>query len=147
MGEYVGIGGIRTWYDAAGQGEPLVMLHGGLATNAHWGGLIDTLAEHYRVVASERRGHGHTPDVTGPITYQAMANDTVDFIQTVVGGPAHVLGWSDGAIVGMMVALHRPDLVRKLVFYSGNVEAAALFRNWWLCRTGRPIRRRSNRSA
>jgi len=126
VGGYVEIGGIRTWYEAAGQGEPLVMLHGGLSTNAQWGGLIDTLAEHYRVVAAERRGHGRTPDVAGPITYEAMADDTIGLIENVVEGPTHVLGWSDGAIVGMMVALRRPDLVRKLVFYSGNVEVAAV---------------------
>ncbi|MGH7857719.1 MAG: alpha/beta fold hydrolase, partial [Candidatus Binatia bacterium] len=62
----------------------------------------------------------HTPDVEGPISYQDMANDTADFIETIVGGPAHLVGWSDGGIVGLLVAIARPDLVNKLVAIGAN---------------------------
>jgi pimeloyl-ACP methyl ester carboxylesterase len=71
------------------------------------------------VFTPERRGHGRTPDVEGPITFDLMAQDTIVFLETVVGGSAHLVGCSDGAIVALLVALSRPDLVRKLVFIAG----------------------------
>lgn len=125
MGSYVDIGPVHTFYEVRGAGEPLVLLHGGLDTNASWGAQIDSLAKHFRVIAPERRGHGHTPDVEGPISYAVMADDTAAFIDSVVGAPAHLVGWSDGAVVALLVALRRPDLVRKLVLIGGNADVAA----------------------
>lgn len=125
MGEYVDIGPVHTWFEERGEGEPLVLLHGGLDTNASWGAQTDTLAKHFRVLAPERRGHGHTPDVEGPLSYGVMADDTAAFIDTVVGGPVHLVGWSDGAVVALMVAHRRPELVRKLVLMGGNVDVSA----------------------
>ena len=63
----------------------------------------------------ERRGHGRTPDVDGPLTYENMASDTAAFIEALGIGPAHLVGWSDGASVALYVALHRPELVRKVI--------------------------------
>ena len=77
------------------------------------------LAERYRTYRYDRRGHGRTADVGGPISYERMADDGSAFLERVVGGPASVLGHSDGAPVALLVALKRPDLVRKLVFASG----------------------------
>jgi pimeloyl-ACP methyl ester carboxylesterase len=125
MGTYVDIGPVHTWYEARGQGEPLVLLHAGLDTNASWGGELDALAEHFRVLAPERRGHGHTPDVDGPLSYHVMAGDTAAFVETVIGSPVHVVGWSDGAILGMMLALSRPDLVSRLVLIGGAADVSA----------------------
>ncbi len=125
MGDYVDIGPVHMWFETRGHGEPLVLLHGGMDTNAAWGAQFDALAEHYRVVAPERRGHGHTPDVEGPLSYRLMADDIATFIDSVVGPPAHVIGWSDGAILGLMIALARPELVRKLVLIGGNADASA----------------------
>jgi pimeloyl-ACP methyl ester carboxylesterase len=119
---YVDAGGLRTYYEVVGTGDPLVLLHGGLTTIETFGGLTPTLAEHYRVYLPERRGHGRTPDVEGPVTYEIMARDTIAFM-TAVGLPSgHVVGWSDGAVVGLLVALHRPDLVRKLVLIGQPVN-------------------------
>jgi pimeloyl-ACP methyl ester carboxylesterase len=120
MADYAEIGGVRTWYDEQGKGDPLVLMHGGLTDARVFGANIDALADHFHVYTPERRGHGHTPDVEGPLTYEAMAQDTVEFLDTVVGGPAHLVGWSDGANVAIMTALQRPDLVRRMVLVSGN---------------------------
>lgn len=125
MGAYVDIGPVHMWYETRGEGEPLVLLHGGLDSNAAWGAEFDALAERFRVVAPERRGHGHTSDVEGPLTYRVMAEDTITFIESVIGSPVHLVGWSDGAILGMMVARSRPDLVRKLVLIGGAADLSA----------------------
>ena len=115
MGEYVNAGGVRTYYETYGEGNPLVLLHGGLATSESWAMQTPALAERYRVYVPERRGHGHTPDVAGPITYEMMAADTAAFLDAAGTGATHLVGWSDGAVVGMLVALRRPELVRKLI--------------------------------
>lgn len=126
MGEYVDVAGLKTWYDAAGEGDPLLLMHGGLCTNDTWSAQMPAFAEHFQVLAPERRAHGHTPDVEGPLNYSDMATDMIGFLETVVKRPAHVVGWSDGGIVGLLVAIARPDLVRKLVAVSANFKPAAV---------------------
>jgi len=130
MGDYVDIGGVHTWFETAGNGEPLVLLHGGLETNAAWAGQLAALGESFRVLAPERRGHGHTPDGDGRLSYSVMADDTIAFIQSVIGAPAHLVGWSDGAVIGLLVAQRRPDLVRKLVLIGGNADLSGYVPEW-----------------
>lgn len=119
MGTYVQLGDVKTWYDERGAGDPLVLLHGGLVDARWFEPNIDPLAEKFHVYTPERRGHGHTPDVDGPISYQLMADDTIAFLETVVGGPVDLVGHSDGAFVAMIVAMQRPELVNRLVMISG----------------------------
>ena len=121
MADYVEIGGVRTWYEEHGTGEPLVLLHpGGAGVDARaLAPNLPAFTERFRVFVPERRAHGHTPDVDGPITFELMAADTIALMEHVSGGPAHVVGSSDGAIVALLVALRRPDLVRRLVFVAG----------------------------
>jgi pimeloyl-ACP methyl ester carboxylesterase len=119
MATYVQLGAVNTWYDEHGQGEPLVLMHGGLADARWFAPNLRALAEHFHVYTPERRGHGHTPDVEGPITYQLMTDDTIAFLETVVGQPADLVGHSDGAFVAMQVAMQRPELVKRLVMISG----------------------------
>jgi pimeloyl-ACP methyl ester carboxylesterase len=126
---YVDLDGVPTWYDAQGSGEPLVLLHpGGAGVDARaFGPNLEALSSRFRTFTPERRAHGRTPDVEGPLTFRAMAADTVRFLEQVVGGPARVLGVSDGATVGLLVALSRPDLVTRLVFVAGVFHHTG----WW----------------
>jgi pimeloyl-ACP methyl ester carboxylesterase len=126
MGGYVDVAGVNTWFDEEGHGEPLVLLHGGLCSNETWGAQIPAFAQRFRVVAPERQGHGHTADAPGPLSYEAMAANTTGFLDEVVGGPACLVGWSDGGIVGLMIALKRPDLVRKLVVIGANYDTTGM---------------------
>ena len=119
MGTYVDLGKVKTWYEEHGSGRPLVLMHGGLVDARWFEPNLAPLAERYHVYIPERRGHGHTPDVPGPITYQLMAEDTIAFLETVVGEPADVVGHSDGAFTAMLVAMQRPELVNRLVLISG----------------------------
>jgi pimeloyl-ACP methyl ester carboxylesterase len=116
------------WYDEHGQGDPLVALHpGGAGVDSRaLTPNLEALAEHFRVYAPEQRGHGHTPDVDGPITFELMAHDTITFIETVIDRPVYLLGYSDGASLALTDALRRPDLVRRLVFAAG-----VLHRDGW----------------
>ena len=122
MGSYVDIDGHATWVEERGSGaETVLLLHGGLSDSSL---LLDTLGEAlagtWRVVAFDRRGHGRTADTADPFHYDDMATETIAVLEQVVGGPAHLVGWSDGGIVALLVALRRPDLVGKLVPIGAN---------------------------
>ena len=117
---YKQLGEVNTWYAEQGEGEPLVLFHpGGADSRAFEMTNLAGLAERYHTYRFDRRGHGRTADVPGPISYAQMADDAIAFLETVVGRPAYLLGHSDGAPVALLVAAQRPDLVRKLVFASG----------------------------
>jgi pimeloyl-ACP methyl ester carboxylesterase len=126
MAEYVQLSNVRTWYDEHGDGPPLVLMHGGLVDSRFFDRNLGALADRFHVFTPERRGQGHTPDVDGPITYDLMTEDMIEFVDAVVGGPAHLVGHSDGAVVAMQVAMRRPDLARTLVIISGGFDREAL---------------------
>ena len=112
---------VAMWYDERGHGDPCVLLHpGGAGVDSRaMDPTLAALAEVLHVYTPEQRGHGRTPDVAGPASYELMAGDTIAFIETVIGRPVHLAGCSDGAVVALMVALRRPDLVRRLVLAAG----------------------------
>jgi pimeloyl-ACP methyl ester carboxylesterase len=119
MADYVEVNGVSMWYDERGDGDPLVLLHGGFTDSREFTGNLDTLASRFRLLLPERRGHGHTADVAGPITLDVMAQDTIAFLDKLVGGPVRLVGYSAGATVALRVAVRRPDLVDRLVLISG----------------------------
>lgn len=120
--------GVDTYYEIDGpaDGEPALLLHGGFVGAGSWRPQRAALAAQYRLFLPERRGHGRTPDVEGPLTFDAMTADTIAFLETLGLPPAHLVGWSDGGIIGLEVALARPDLVRSLVV----IGAAAHVDGW-----------------
>ncbi|MBR7837074.1 alpha/beta hydrolase [Actinospica durhamensis] len=115
MGELIETGAIRIYHEVHGSGEPVVLLHGGMASIDLWQAQTAALSPHYRVYLPERRGHGRTPDVPGPITYELMAADTVAYLDRMELARVDLVGWSDGALIAALVALAHPDRVRKLV--------------------------------
>jgi pimeloyl-ACP methyl ester carboxylesterase len=119
LSNYVQLGEVHTYYEEDGEGDPLMLLHPGLADSRAFEDYVPELAQHFHVFRPDRRGHGRTPDVDGPITYELMGRDTIAFLEQVIGGPAYLLGHSDGAPVALLAALERPDLVRGLVFSGG----------------------------
>jgi len=122
---YVDIAGLRTWHEIDGTGDPVVLLHGAFGGASSWfRQRPDLIAAGFRVHLPERRGHLHTPDVAGPLTYSVMADDTIAYLDEIVDGPAHLVGWSDGAVVGLLVAQRRPDLVNRLVLIGQYYNSA-----------------------
>jgi pimeloyl-ACP methyl ester carboxylesterase len=140
-GTHLDAGGVHTYYEVYGIGDPLVLMHGGLSTLEMLDPLAAALSEGFRVYAPERRGHGRTPDPGGPITFATMAADTIAFLDALGVTGAHLVGFSDGGYVALEVALARPDLVGKLVMMSAGAhpdgytpEQHELFARW----TGHP---------
>ena len=121
MGDAVDINGHSTWVDQHGSGtKSVLMLHGGLSNSDALEALTSTLAERYPFVAFDRRGHGRTPDTDEAFHYNDMATGAIGVIEQVIGGPAHLVGWSDGGIVALFVAMRRPDLVDRIVAIGAN---------------------------
>src|SRR5215211_3985816 len=109
-------------YEEAGSGDPLLLLHGGLGTALlHYRREIPFFAERYRVIAPDMRGYGgSSPPREYPIDfYQQDAADMAALLDSLDARPAHVLSWSDGSIVALVLAVMRPDLVRSLALWGG----------------------------
>jgi pimeloyl-ACP methyl ester carboxylesterase len=126
MGTLTDIRGAATWYATHGSGEALVYLHGGFSDARELDRTLPAYTAHFRVLTPERRGHGRTPDIDGAYSFPGFADDTVAFLEEVVGGPADLVGYSDGATTALHVALGRPDLVRRLVLISGQFHVDGL---------------------
>jgi len=108
------------WYDEHGRGEPLVMLHPGGVGSHVFEPNVKALSRKFHVFLPERRGHGHTPDAPGPYSYELMVDDMIEFIEQVVKKtPVRLMGMSDGAVVALLVAKKRSDLVERLICAAG----------------------------
>jgi pimeloyl-ACP methyl ester carboxylesterase len=113
---YVEVRGHRVWHEVSGDGPPVVLLHGAFAGASSFAAQTPALVDAgFTVYVPERRGHAHTPDIDGPLTYSVMADDTIEYLTQVRPGGAHLVGWSDGAVVALLVAVRRPDLVQRMV--------------------------------
>jgi pimeloyl-ACP methyl ester carboxylesterase len=113
---YVDVAGLPTWHEVRGEGPPVVLLHAAFSGAEAWSAQMPALvAAGFRVYAPERRGHGHTPDMDAPLSYSAMAEETAAYLDAVVGERAHLIGWSDGAVVALLVAQRWSELVERIV--------------------------------
>ncbi len=110
-----------------------MILHGGVCAIPVWPQARDYFSKKFRVITPEQRAHGHTPDDRSkPISYHDMAEDTAVLLKDLGIEEAHVLGWSDGGVVGLDLAIHHPELVKKLVvvgthFYPSVTEVKREF--------------------
>jgi pimeloyl-ACP methyl ester carboxylesterase len=120
----IDIDGLAVFYELEGDGEPIVLLHGGLADNSTWAAQFSGLSPTRRVVAPERQAQGHTPDRPGPLTYQGMTDQTVDFLVALDLWPVDLLGWSDGGMIGTLIAAEHPELVRTLTVTGSGFSSA-----------------------
>jgi pimeloyl-ACP methyl ester carboxylesterase len=121
----IDVNDIRLYYEEEGQGEPLLLLHGALGAvgptvTSGWAALRPTLAGRYRTFSLEHRGHGRTSNPAGRLSYAQIADDVAAFIEQMRLAPAHVAGFSDGATVGFVLGMTRPDLLRSLVAVGPN---------------------------
>ena len=123
MATRIDIDGVNTWTETRGSGgTTVVVLHGGLGNSDD---LLDSicagLEQRYRLIAFDRRGHGYTADTDEPFHYDEMATHAIKVLERLDAPPkAHFVGWSDGGVVAMLVALRRPDLVDRLVLIGTN---------------------------
>ena len=114
----VPVNGMEMYYEASGEGDPLIVLHGAYMTIPDMGAIIPKLAETHRVIAVEFQGHGRTNDIDRPITYPNLADDVAAFMDAQGIEKADVFGYSMGAATGLQLAIRHPEKVDQLVAAS-----------------------------
>ncbi len=117
-GNYADVNGINLYYEIHGDGEPLVLIHGGLGGIAEFGALLPALAETRQVIAVELQAHGRTADIDRPLSYEFMADDIAALIEHLGLENADIMGFSLGGGVALQTAIRHPEVVRKLVLIS-----------------------------
>jgi pimeloyl-ACP methyl ester carboxylesterase len=124
---HTAIHGHPMFYAMQGRGPTLLLLHGGGDSGEHsFAQQLDEFSEHHFIVAPDQVGQGRTPDVKGPLSYTGMMEDTAALLQHLKLKHVDVVGWSDGGILGLMLAAHHPELVRRLVISGVNVAPEGL---------------------
>ncbi len=115
-GRYVDADDVKIYYEVYGEGEPLVVLHGGgLGCTFEMGRFIDVFKDDFKVIAPSTRGHGRSGIGTKPITYLQKADDMMAVINEVTDRPVTILGFSDGAYTAYKIAASYPDKVVKII--------------------------------
>jgi pimeloyl-ACP methyl ester carboxylesterase len=123
---YAPVNGIKIWYAEFGRGAPVILLHGGLANSNYWGKLVPALAQRYRVIVMDSRGHGRSSRDEKPYGYDLMASDVVALMDYLKIDKAALIGWSDGAIIGLDIAMHHPQRLIKLFAFAANSDPSAV---------------------
>jgi len=115
---YANVNGIRLFHVEIGAGPPVVLLHGGLANSDYLSEQARALALAHRVILVDSRGHGRSTRDARPYGYDLMADDVAALLDSLHIAKADVVGWSDGAIVGLDLALRHPERVGKVVAFA-----------------------------
>jgi pimeloyl-ACP methyl ester carboxylesterase len=115
--------GARIWYSSHGSGPPVIMLHGGLGHSGNWGYQVPALLDAgYRVVLIDSRGHGLSTRDAQPYTYELLASDVLAIMDALKLEQATVVGWSDGACTGLIMAMTAPARVAGVFYFACNMD-------------------------
>ena len=134
---YAAVNGLNMYYEVHGAGPPLLLLHGGLGSIPEkW---IPNFSAQFQVIAMEQMGHGRTGDlVDRPFHYHDLAEDTVELMRQLGLESASVLGYSDGGIIGLDMAIHHPERLTKLVVTGTNSHTDGYTGKHWEAVNAKP---------
>ena len=120
---YVEQDGARIWYTAYGSGAPVLLLHGGLGHSGNWGYQVPALVgSDYRAVLIDSRGHGRSTRDERPYTYELMASDVLAVMDALQIERATFVGWSDGAVIALILAAQAPARVAGVFYFACNMD-------------------------
>ncbi len=120
------VNGVSLYYETYGQGPPVLVLHGAGAFLESMHYFIEGLAATHTVIAVDSRGQGRSTDAAGPLSYAAMGDDMIKLLDTLKIERADVVGWSDGGIIGLDMAMKHPARVRRLMAIGANYDVNGL---------------------
>src|SRR5436190_14792566 len=100
--------GIKLYFEVYGVGQPLLLVHGNGGSIADLGAQIAHFRKRYKVIAMDSRDQGRSGDSTDKLTYEKMTDDLGALLDHLNTGPVNVLGWSDGAIQALLLAMRHP---------------------------------------
>jgi pimeloyl-ACP methyl ester carboxylesterase len=120
-GGFATIRGFKMYYEMYGQGEPLLIIHGNGGSISNFFGQIPFFERHYKVILADSRAQGRSVDESDSLSYEMMADDLNDLLNTLHIDSCNVIGWSDGGINGLLLAIRHPDKVKKLAVTGANL--------------------------
>jgi pimeloyl-ACP methyl ester carboxylesterase len=120
------VNGVSIFYAQFGEGRPILMLHGGLANSNYWGHQVEHLAQNFSVIVMDTRGHGRSPVTSRTFSYGLFAEDAAALLDFLQIPQAAIVGWSDGAVTGLELAMKHPNRLSKLFAFGANYSAEGL---------------------
>jgi pimeloyl-ACP methyl ester carboxylesterase len=123
---YARVDGVKLYYAEWGTGAPVILVEGGEDNTQQWGYLVPVLAQHYRVIAFDTRCQGRSACSHQPISYELFARDLNGLMDYLHVARAPIVGWSDGAIVALEMAIHYPTRASRIFVYGANTSPAAM---------------------
>ena len=135
MPEYVNVRGHQIYsYEWENNGEACVLLHGGTSQTSHWDyTVLPSVEEDFHVYAYDRAGHGFSADQVESYYFKYQVREAIAYLEEVVQEPAHLIGWSDGGIIALTIAIERAELVKSIVAIGANYHfsgATPIFDSW-----------------
>ena len=121
-GQFKKLNGIQVYFETYGKGPPMLLLHGNGQAISAMGAQIKFFSDRYHVIALDSRGHGKSEMGSGRLTYEQMAEDANVLLENLGVKQVCVLGWSDGGIIGLLLAINHPDKVAKLAIMGANLD-------------------------
>ena len=112
QGTYVQVNGLRMYYESRGEGNPVILLHGGLGTCQMWAQVVAALSSVYQVITPDSRGHGRSGSSVEEVSYPLMVEDFTQLIQELRLNKPFVAGYSDGGQIAKHMAINHPGLAR-----------------------------------
>jgi pimeloyl-ACP methyl ester carboxylesterase len=123
---YAPLNNVRIWYAEFGRGAPVILLHGGLANSNYWGNQVRALSPRYRVIVMDSRGHGRSTRDNRPFGYDLMASDVIALMDYLKIQKAAIVGWSDGAILALDIAINHPERLTKIFAFAANSDPSGV---------------------
>lgn len=127
-GKYFSTGGIKLYYETYGQGKPLLLIHGNGGSIRDWRYQIPYFSKSFKVIAVDSRAQGKSVDSSNVLNYEMMADDFDALLTHLKIDSAYIIGWSDGGINGLLLAIRHPGKVKKLAITGANLvpDASAI---------------------
>lgn len=132
-GKYCRLRGISMYYEIYGKGEPLLLVHGNSGSINAFRENIPELSKHFMVIATDSRAQGKSVDDNDSLSFEMMADDEAALLDSLHIKQAHVLGWSDGGIVAIVMAIRHPGKVKKIISTGANAwpDSTAIIPSLW----------------
>ncbi len=132
-GKYYTVRGIKMYTEVYGEGTPLLLIHGNGGSIKAFASTIPYFSKKYRVIAVDSRAHGKTIDTRDSLSFEMMADDFSALLDAIHIKSAYVIGWSDGGINALVLAMRHPEKVIKLASTGANLtpDSTALTPSTW----------------
>ena len=123
---YAKVNGIDMYYATFGEGDPVLLVHGGLGHADIWASQVAELSKTHKVIVADSRGHGRSSRDAKPFGYGLMASDYIALLDFLEIQETALVGWSDGGIIGLHIAMNHPERLTKLYAHAANVTTSGV---------------------